>query len=69
MPLFILRYAPPPRAIQRLCLRPGKVAHWQPWRQLGDGPGLRAPSTDRGFAAYADLDKLLHDVTDAGDGE
>lgn len=64
-PVLILPYVPPSQAIQRMCLRPGKVAQWQHWRGVGDEPGVRPPTTQKGFDAYDDPDKLLHDVTDA----
>lgn len=64
-PSLILPYVPPSRAIQRMCLRPGKVAQWQHWRGPSDEFGIRPPTTDRGFNAYPDPDKLMHDITDA----
>ena len=64
-PSLILPYVPPSRAIQRMCLQPGKVAQWQHWRGPSDEFGIRPPTTDRGFDAYPDPDKLMHDITDA----
>ncbi|KAF9464321.1 hypothetical protein BDZ94DRAFT_1308102 [Collybia nuda] len=64
-PVLILPYVPPLQAIQHMCLRPGKVAQWQHWRGVGDKPGMRPPTTRKGFDAYDNLDKLLHDITDA----
>ncbi|KAK6977137.1 hypothetical protein R3P38DRAFT_2563794 [Favolaschia claudopus] len=48
-PLLTLPFVPPERAIQRLCLQPGKVAQWQEWRGPDDVPGRREPSILKGI--------------------
>ncbi|KAJ6554294.1 hypothetical protein B0H19DRAFT_1293882 [Mycena capillaripes] len=63
-PLLTVPFVPPERAIQRMCLQPGKVAQWQEWRGPGDGAGRREPSTLKGFDAFPDPDKPMTDITD-----
>ncbi|KAJ7027447.1 hypothetical protein C8F04DRAFT_879956, partial [Mycena alexandri] len=63
-PRLTLPFVPPEKALQRMCLQPGKVAQWQEWRGPDDTAGKRAPSTLRGYAAFPDLDKPMIDITD-----
>jgi hypothetical protein len=63
-PVLTLPFVPPEKAIQRMCLQPGKVAQWQEWRGPADAPGKREPSTRTGYDAFDDLDKPMVDITD-----
>ncbi|KAJ7194256.1 hypothetical protein B0H12DRAFT_984080, partial [Mycena haematopus] len=56
-PVLTLPFVPPEKAIQRMCLQPGKVAQWQEWRRPDDVVGQIPPSTLTGYEAFADLDK------------
>ncbi|KAJ7062155.1 hypothetical protein C8F01DRAFT_125662, partial [Mycena amicta] len=64
IPNLILPFVPPERAIQRMCLRPGKLAQLQGWRRESEAPGHRPPSDLTGYEAFADPDVPLHDITD-----
>lgn len=57
-------FVPPERAIQRMCLQPGKVGQWQEWRRPTDVVGKREPSKLKDYAAFPDLDKPMTDITD-----
>ncbi|KAJ7751437.1 hypothetical protein B0H16DRAFT_1318064 [Mycena metata] len=63
-PVLTLPFVSPDKAIQRMCLQPGKVAQWQEWRRGDDVPGRREPSTSTGYSAFDDPDKPLTDITD-----
>ncbi|KAK7039964.1 hypothetical protein R3P38DRAFT_3350014 [Favolaschia claudopus] len=63
-PLLTLPFVPPERALQRLCLQPGKVSQWQEWRGPADSPGRREPSKLEGYDAFDDLDKPMTDISD-----
>jgi hypothetical protein len=63
-PLLTLPFVAPERALQRMCLQPGKVAQWQEWRRPDDGVGVRQPSTLKGYDAFPDSDKPMTDITD-----
>jgi hypothetical protein len=63
-PLLTLPFVPPGKAIQRLCLQPGKVAQWQEWRGDDDAVGQREPSKLTGFEAFDNPDKPMMDITD-----
>ncbi|KAJ7434622.1 hypothetical protein FB451DRAFT_1063278 [Mycena latifolia] len=63
-PNLTLPFVAPEKAIQRMCLQPGKVAQWQEWRRPEDTVGKREPSTLTGYAAFEDLDKPMTDISD-----
>lgn len=63
-PILTLPFVPPGKAIQRMCLQPGKVAQWQEWRGPDDIVGQREPSELQGFAAFSDPDRPLTDISD-----
>ncbi|KAJ7016746.1 hypothetical protein C8F04DRAFT_1280647 [Mycena alexandri] len=62
--VLTLPFVAPEKAIQRMCLQPGKVAQWQEWRGPLDAPGAREPSSLTGYAAFPDLDKPMNDISD-----
>ncbi|KAJ6530158.1 hypothetical protein B0H19DRAFT_1273823 [Mycena capillaripes] len=64
IPVLTLPFVPPEKAIQRMCLQPGKVAQWQEWRGPLDAVGERKPSTLTGYDAFPDLDQPMTDITD-----
>ncbi|KAJ7696410.1 hypothetical protein B0H16DRAFT_1350491, partial [Mycena metata] len=63
-PILTLPFVAPEKAIQRMCLQPGKVAQWQEWRGPDDVVGERAPSERTGYAAFDDPDKPMKDIMD-----
>jgi hypothetical protein len=63
-PLLTLPFVPSEKAIQRMCLQPGKVAQLQEWRGPGDSVGRRKPSNLKGYDAFPDPDKPMTDITD-----
>ncbi|KAJ7654607.1 hypothetical protein DFH06DRAFT_1092852 [Mycena polygramma] len=63
-PVLTLPFVPPERAIQRMCLQPGKVAQWQEWRGPLDTAGLREPTTSTGYEAFSNPDKPMKDISD-----
>jgi hypothetical protein len=63
-PTLTLPFVPPEKAIQRMCLQPGKVAQWQEWREPRDTVGEREPSPLTGYEAFPDPDKPMTDITD-----
>ncbi|KAJ7358085.1 hypothetical protein DFH08DRAFT_1042899 [Mycena albidolilacea] len=63
-PILTLPFVPPERAIQRMCLQPGKVAQWQEWRRPDDSAGRKEPSKLKGYAAFPDPNKPMTDITD-----
>jgi hypothetical protein len=44
-PVLILPLVPSEKAIQRLCLQPGKVAQWQEWHRFQAVKGVPGPLT------------------------
>ncbi|KAF7347283.1 hypothetical protein MVEN_01483500 [Mycena venus] len=63
-PLLTLPFVPPEKAIQRMCLQPGKVAQWQEWRRPDDVVQKIEPSLLTGYEAFPDLDKPMKDISD-----
>ncbi|KAJ7044318.1 hypothetical protein C8F04DRAFT_879188, partial [Mycena alexandri] len=61
-PILTLPFVAPEKAIQRMCLQPGKVAQWQEWRGPLDAAGPREPSSLTGYAAFPDLDRPMNDI-------
>ncbi|KAJ7479156.1 hypothetical protein FB451DRAFT_1172268 [Mycena latifolia] len=57
IPVLTLPFVPPEKALQRMCLQPGKVAQWQEWRGPLDSVGQR-------YAAFPDPDKPMSDISD-----
>ncbi|KAJ7603249.1 hypothetical protein DFH06DRAFT_1114701 [Mycena polygramma] len=63
-PVLTLPFVPPERAIQRMCLQPGKVEQWQEWRGALDAVGQREPSELTGYEYFSDPDKPMLDISD-----
>ncbi|KAK0434917.1 hypothetical protein EV421DRAFT_1658630, partial [Armillaria borealis] len=65
-PLLTVPFVPPSKAIQRMCLQPGKVEQWQHWRGPDDVPQRRPPTAapPDGYDAFGDLNKPMKDVMD-----
>jgi hypothetical protein len=63
-PTLMLPFVAPEKALQRMCLQPGKVDQWQEWRNPDDAPGPREPSALKGYDAFPDLDKPMTNITD-----
>jgi hypothetical protein len=65
IPLKILPYVSPERALQHLLLRPGKYNQFQHWRREGDESDKPTPAlSSTGYDAFDDHDRPMTDISD-----